>query len=55
MKADGEVRDFTERDALHYVVYDLEPLVRTPPWPRETVARIGLGCQVEMGRRLRLD
>ncbi len=23
---DGEVRDFAERDALHYVIYDLEPL-----------------------------
>jgi hypothetical protein len=23
---DGQVRDFDERDALHYVVYDLEPL-----------------------------
>lgn len=28
MHADGEVIDFAERDALHYVVYDLEPLVR---------------------------
>lgn len=26
MKPDGEVIDFAERDALHYVVYDLEPL-----------------------------
>lgn len=26
--ADGEVMDFTERDALHYVVYSLEPLLR---------------------------
>ncbi|WP_225920004.1 alginate lyase family protein [Pseudomonas vanderleydeniana] len=25
---DGSVSDFTERDALHYVVYDLEPLVQ---------------------------
>ncbi|GAB7207021.1 alginate lyase family protein [Dickeya oryzae] len=25
---DGEVLDFSQRDALHYVVYDLEPLVR---------------------------
>jgi hypothetical protein len=25
---DGEVADFAERDALHYVVYDLEPLLR---------------------------
>lgn len=25
---DGEVIDFRERDALHYVVYDLEPLTR---------------------------
>ncbi len=24
--ADGEVRDFAERDAMHYVIYDLEPL-----------------------------
>jgi len=23
---DGQVMDFTQRDALHYVVYDLEPL-----------------------------
>ncbi|MFK3781591.1 alginate lyase family protein [Agrobacterium sp. NPDC089420] len=28
MKPDGEVADFRERDALHYVVYDLEPLIR---------------------------
>lgn len=27
MRPDGEVLDFSERDALHYVVYDLEPLV----------------------------
>ena len=27
LKPDGEVLDFGERDALHYVVYDLEPLV----------------------------
>ncbi|MFT3996472.1 MAG: alginate lyase family protein [Asticcacaulis sp.] len=26
--ADGEVRDFKERDALHYVVYSLEPLLQ---------------------------
>ncbi|MFT4171859.1 MAG: alginate lyase family protein [Rhodocyclaceae bacterium] len=26
--ADGEVIDFRERDALHYVTYDLEPLLR---------------------------
>ncbi|MFT8210954.1 MAG: alginate lyase family protein [Symbiopectobacterium sp.] len=26
--ADGEVMDFAERDALHYVVYSLEPLLR---------------------------
>jgi len=25
---DGQVADFAERDALHYVVYDLEPLLR---------------------------
>jgi hypothetical protein len=25
---DGEVMDFAQRDALHYVVYDLEPLLR---------------------------
>ena len=25
---DGEVTDFAQRDALHYVVYDLEPLLR---------------------------
>ncbi len=25
---DGEVRDFAERDALHYVIYDLEPLTQ---------------------------
>ncbi|MCW3478155.1 alginate lyase family protein [Neisseriaceae bacterium JH1-16] len=28
MRADGSVLDFAERDALHYVVYDLEPLTR---------------------------
>ncbi|MEI7256644.1 alginate lyase family protein [Dickeya dadantii] len=28
VRADGEVLDFSQRDALHYVVYDLEPLVR---------------------------
>ncbi|MDN0081738.1 alginate lyase family protein [Crenobacter sp. SG2305] len=28
MRADGSVIDFEERDALHYVVYDLEPLTR---------------------------
>lgn len=27
LKPDGEVLDFSQRDALHYVVYDLEPLV----------------------------
>ena len=27
IRADGEVIDFAERDALHYVVYDLQPLV----------------------------
>ncbi|WNL47503.1 alginate lyase family protein [Dyella sp. BiH032] len=27
IRPDGEVIDFTERDALHYVVYDLQPLV----------------------------
>ena len=27
LKADGEAIDFAERDALHYVVYDLQPLV----------------------------
>jgi len=27
IKPDGEVIDFAERDALHYVVYDLQPLV----------------------------
>lgn len=27
LKPTGEVLDFSERDALHYVVYDLEPLV----------------------------
>lgn len=27
LQPNGEVRDFAERDALHYVVYDLEPLV----------------------------
>ena len=26
VQPDGSVRDFAERDALHYVVYDLEPL-----------------------------
>jgi hypothetical protein len=26
---DGEVKDFEKRDALHYVVYDLEPLTMT--------------------------
>ena len=26
--SDGQVIDFAERDALHYVVYDLEPLLR---------------------------
>lgn len=26
--ADGSVHDFSERDALHYVVYDLQPLVQ---------------------------
>jgi hypothetical protein len=26
--SDGEVLDFVQRDALHYVVYDLEPLLR---------------------------
>ncbi len=25
---DGEVRDFEERDAMHYVIYDLEPLAQ---------------------------
>ena len=29
LRADGSTIDFEERDALHYVVYDLEPLVRT--------------------------
>ncbi len=28
IRADGTVLDFEERDALHYVVYDLEPPVR---------------------------
>jgi hypothetical protein len=28
MRPDGSVIDFEERDALHYVVYDLEPLTR---------------------------
>ncbi|WP_255412281.1 alginate lyase family protein [Dickeya sp. Secpp 1600] len=28
VRADGEVLDFSQRDALHYVVYSLEPLVR---------------------------
>lgn len=28
MQADGEVIDFRQRDALHYVVYDLEPLAQ---------------------------
>jgi len=28
MRADGETLDFAVRDALHYVVYDLEPLLR---------------------------
>lgn len=28
VRTDGEVIDFAQRDALHYVVYDLEPLVR---------------------------
>jgi hypothetical protein len=28
LRADGSALDFEERDALHYVVYDLEPLVR---------------------------
>jgi hypothetical protein len=28
IRADGSVIDFAERDALHYVVYDLEPLLR---------------------------
>jgi len=27
LKADGSVLDFAERDALHYVTYDLEPLL----------------------------
>lgn len=27
LRPDGEVIDFSQRDALHYVVYDLEPLV----------------------------
>ena len=26
IKSDGSVVDFSKRDALHYVVYDLEPL-----------------------------
>lgn len=29
IRADGSTLDFEERDALHYVVYDLEPLVRS--------------------------
>jgi hypothetical protein len=28
IRANGEVIDFRERDALHYVTYDLEPLIR---------------------------
>lgn len=28
MHPDGEIRDFRERDALHYVVYSLEPLLQ---------------------------
>jgi hypothetical protein len=28
IEPDGEVTDFVERDALHYVVYDLEPLLQ---------------------------
>jgi hypothetical protein len=28
IRADGSTQDFEERDALHYVVYDLEPLTR---------------------------
>lgn len=28
IRTDGSVLDFEERDALHYVVYDLEPLIR---------------------------
>jgi len=28
LRPDGEVMDFAQRDALHYVVYDLEPLLR---------------------------
>ncbi len=28
IQADGEVRDFAERDAMHYVIYDLEPLTQ---------------------------
>ena len=28
IRSDGSTLDFEERDALHYVVYDLEPLVR---------------------------
>lgn len=28
IRPDGSVLDFTERDALHYVVYDLQPLVQ---------------------------
>ncbi|MFX5817457.1 alginate lyase family protein, partial [Acinetobacter baumannii] len=28
IRADGSTLDMEERDALHYVVYDLEPLVR---------------------------
>jgi Alginate lyase len=29
MNSNGEVMDYKERNALHYVVYDLEPLVRS--------------------------
>ena len=29
LNADGTTYDFSERDALHYHVYDLEPLIRT--------------------------
>ena len=28
LRADGQVADFADRDALHYVLYDLEPLLR---------------------------
>ena len=28
IKSDGETQDFGDRDALHYVVYDLQPLVQ---------------------------